>query len=77
MNWACAAGTGALIEKHAKNLNIPITEFGSYAIKAINHRLSTQPVRYFPKLRCFISSRTTSVLKTSVQAPVLHQQKIT
>jgi len=32
MNWACAAGTGALIEKHAKNLNIPITEFGGYAL---------------------------------------------
>ena len=33
MNWACAAGTGALIEKHAKNLGIDITEFGGYAIK--------------------------------------------
>ncbi len=33
MNWACAAGTGALIEKHAKNLGIPITEFGDYALK--------------------------------------------
>ncbi|MCL5773895.1 MAG: acyl-CoA dehydratase activase [Firmicutes bacterium] len=33
MNWACAAGTGALIEKHAKNLNIDITEFGDYALK--------------------------------------------
>lgn len=33
MNWACAAGTGALIEKHAKNLNIEITEFGDYALK--------------------------------------------
>lgn len=33
MNWACAAGTGALIEKHAKNLNIPITEFGAYALR--------------------------------------------
>lgn len=33
MNWACAAGTGALIEKHAKNLDIPIEEFGDYALK--------------------------------------------
>ncbi|MCE1245376.1 MAG: acyl-CoA dehydratase activase [Firmicutes bacterium] len=32
MNWACAAGTGALIEKHAKNLGIDITEFGDYAL---------------------------------------------
>ncbi len=32
MNWACAAGTGALIEKHAKNMDIPITEFGDYAL---------------------------------------------
>jgi len=33
MNWACAAGTGALIEKHAKNLDIDITEFGGYALR--------------------------------------------
>jgi predicted nucleotide-binding protein (sugar kinase/HSP70/actin superfamily) len=33
MNWACAAGTGALIEKHAKNLGIEITEFGDYALR--------------------------------------------
>lgn len=33
MNWACAAGTGSLIEKHAKNLDIPIEEFGDYALK--------------------------------------------
>ncbi|MCD4785079.1 MAG: acyl-CoA dehydratase activase [Candidatus Eremiobacteraeota bacterium] len=32
MNWACAAGTGALIEKHAKNMDIDITEFGGYAL---------------------------------------------
>lgn len=32
MNWACAAGTGALIEKHAKNLDIPITRFGGLAL---------------------------------------------
>lgn len=33
MNWACAAGTGALIEKHAKNLDIKVEDFGSYALK--------------------------------------------
>lgn len=33
MNWACAAGTGALIEKHAKNLDIDIKEFGGIALK--------------------------------------------
>ncbi|MDQ7821751.1 MAG: acyl-CoA dehydratase activase [Candidatus Eremiobacteraeota bacterium] len=33
MNWACAAGTGALIEKHAKNLDIEIQDFGDIALK--------------------------------------------
>jgi predicted CoA-substrate-specific enzyme activase len=33
MNWACAAGTGALIEKHAKNLDIDIRDFGSHALE--------------------------------------------
>ena len=33
MNWACAAGTGALIEKHARNLGIEVTEFGGFAIR--------------------------------------------
>ena len=32
MNWACAAGTGALIEKHAKNLDLDIKDFGSVAL---------------------------------------------
>jgi predicted CoA-substrate-specific enzyme activase len=32
MNWACAAGTGALIEKHAKNLDIDIKDFGATAL---------------------------------------------
>jgi predicted CoA-substrate-specific enzyme activase len=32
MNWACAAGTGALIEKHAKNLDIDIKNFGALAL---------------------------------------------
>lgn len=33
MNWACAAGTGALIEKHAKNLDIEIQDFGDIALR--------------------------------------------
>jgi len=33
MNWACAAGTGALIEKHAKNLDIDVRDFGGTALK--------------------------------------------
>jgi len=33
MNWACAAGTGALIEKHSKNLDIKVENFGGYALK--------------------------------------------
>ncbi|MCL5037509.1 MAG: acyl-CoA dehydratase activase [Chloroflexi bacterium] len=36
MNWACAAGTGALIEKHSRNLDIPVEEFGDYALRAGN-----------------------------------------
>jgi predicted CoA-substrate-specific enzyme activase len=33
MNWACAAGTGALIEKHAKNLDLDIKDFGATALR--------------------------------------------
>ncbi len=33
MNWACAAGTGALIEKIAKNIGIRVEDFGDYALR--------------------------------------------
>jgi len=34
MNKACAAGTGAFLEKQAANLSLPIEEFGPNALKA-------------------------------------------
>ncbi|MCX7842600.1 MAG: acyl-CoA dehydratase activase [Clostridia bacterium] len=34
MNTVCAAGTGSFLDRQAARLNIPISEFGSYALKA-------------------------------------------
>jgi predicted CoA-substrate-specific enzyme activase len=34
MNKACAAGTGAFLEKQAANLGLPIEEFGPHALRA-------------------------------------------
>lgn len=36
MNKACAAGTGAFLEKQAANLGIPITEYGDHALRGQN-----------------------------------------
>jgi predicted CoA-substrate-specific enzyme activase len=36
MNKACAAGCGAFLEKQAARLNMPIEEFGEYALKGKN-----------------------------------------
>lgn len=36
MNKACAAGCGAFLEKQAARLNIPIEDFGEYALKGKN-----------------------------------------
>lgn len=36
MNTLCAAGTGAFLTSQAKRLNIPIEEFGKYAINSNN-----------------------------------------
>lgn len=36
MNTVCAAGTGAFIDRQAERLEIPIEEFGDYALKANN-----------------------------------------
>lgn len=34
MNTVCAAGTGSFLDRQAERLDIPIDEFGSYALKA-------------------------------------------
>ncbi|MBU3943035.1 2-hydroxyglutaryl-CoA dehydratase [Patescibacteria group bacterium] len=34
MNTLCAAGTGSFLSSQARRLNIPVEEFGSYAIRA-------------------------------------------
>ncbi|MEM3342085.1 MAG: acyl-CoA dehydratase activase [Thermoplasmata archaeon] len=34
MNTVCAAGTGSFLEHQAQRLGVPITEFGSYALRA-------------------------------------------
>ena len=34
MNTVCAAGTGSFIDRQAERLDIPIEEFGDYALKS-------------------------------------------
>lgn len=36
MNTVCAAGTGSFLDRQAARLNIPIEEFGAYALRAEN-----------------------------------------
>lgn len=36
MNTVCAAGTGSFLDRQAARLNIPIEQFGDYALKAKN-----------------------------------------
>ncbi len=36
MNTVCAAGTGSFLDRQAERLDIPIEEFGDYALKATN-----------------------------------------
>lgn len=36
MNTLCAAGTGSFLSSQARRLNIPVEEFGKYALKATN-----------------------------------------
>ncbi len=36
MNSLCAAGTGSFLSSQARRLNIPVEEFGSYALRAKN-----------------------------------------
>ncbi|MBK8136722.1 MAG: 2-hydroxyglutaryl-CoA dehydratase [Anaerolineae bacterium] len=36
MNTLCAAGTGSFLSSQARRLNIPVEEFGAYALKSTN-----------------------------------------
>ncbi len=50
MNTVCAAGTGSFLDRQASRLNIPIEEFGGYALKAKN------PVRIAGRCAVFAES---------------------
>lgn len=50
MNTVCAAGTGSFLDQQASRLNIPIEEFGSYALK------SKTPVRIAGRCSVFAES---------------------
>lgn len=50
MNTVCAAGTGSFLDRQAERLEIPIEDFGSYALK------STAPVRIAGRCAVFAES---------------------
>jgi predicted CoA-substrate-specific enzyme activase len=50
MNTVCAAGTGSFLDRQAAKLNIPIEEFGSYALR------SRSPVRIAGRCAVFAES---------------------
>ncbi|MDF2673043.1 MAG: 2-hydroxyglutaryl-CoA dehydratase [Clostridiales bacterium] len=50
MNTVCAAGTGSFLDRQAERLDIPIEEFGEYALK------STSPVRIAGRCAVFAES---------------------
>lgn len=50
MNTVCAAGTGSFIDRQAARLNIPIEDFGAYALK------STTPVQIAGRCAVFAES---------------------
>ena len=50
MNTVCAAGTGAFIDRQAERLEIPIEEFGNYALQ------SNTPVRIAGRCAVFAES---------------------
>lgn len=50
MNTVCAAGTGSFLDRQAARLNIPIEEFGSYALR------SSSPVRIAGRCAVFAES---------------------
>lgn len=50
MNTVCAAGTGSFLDRQAERLDIPIEEFGDYALKSSN------PVRIAGRCAVFAES---------------------
>lgn len=50
MNTVCAAGTGSFLDRQAERLDIPIEDFGQYALK------STTPVRIAGRCAVFAES---------------------
>lgn len=50
MNTVCAAGTGSFLDRQAGRLNIPIEEFGAYALKSLT------PVRIAGRCAVFAES---------------------
>lgn len=50
MNTVCAAGTGSFLDRQAQRLNIPIEEFGAYALR------SKTPVRIAGRCAVFAES---------------------
>jgi predicted CoA-substrate-specific enzyme activase len=50
MNTVCAAGTGSFLDRQAERLDIPIEEFGEYALKSEN------PVRIAGRCAVFAES---------------------
>lgn len=62
MNTVCAAGTGSFLDRQAARLNIPIEEFGSYALR------SDSPVRIAG--RCAVFAESDMIHKQQTGHPV-------
>ncbi len=62
MNTVCAAGTGSFLDQQSARLNIPIQEFGEYAIK------SAHPVRIAG--RCGVFAESDMIHKQQMGYPV-------
>ena len=50
MNSVCAAGTGSFLDQQAARLEIPIEEFGNYALKAKNTGTDCRPLFCFCRI---------------------------
>lgn len=62
MNTICAAGTGSFLSSQARRLNIPVEEFGEYALK------STTPTKIAG--RCTVFAESDLVHKAQMGYPV-------
>jgi len=62
MNTVCAAGTGSFLDQQASRLGIPISEFGSLALK------STNPVRIAG--RCTVFAESDMIHKQQMGHPI-------